>query len=101
LTQTEGRRPSVYSISGNCRSHVPNQLTPENFTLVGRGSIAQTASCGLSGKFNLKQGDSVVTSASILEGRIEGAASRKTRAVAVSRWRRGRASAIQTFVMQR
>ena len=101
LTQAQNRSKTSYSISGACRSHVPNVSTPEEFTVDGNGSLTATAACRIGGSFRIKQGSAVVTTARILEGRIEGPAGKKTRAVALSRLPRGRASAIQTFVLQR
>lgn len=96
----DGAKPN-YSIAGTCRSHVPNQTTPDHFTIVGDKSIVVTDACQLGGTFKVRHGGAVITTASIVEGRLEGPASRKTRAVAVSRWPRGTTSAIQTFVMER
>jgi hypothetical protein len=101
LTQAQGNPKIRYSISGNCRNHAPNDSTPEAFTIDGKGSITETTACRIGGSFRIKRGSSVVATASIVEGRIEGPASKKTRAVALSRMPRGRASALQTFVLQR
>jgi hypothetical protein len=101
LSQTRGNPNIRYSISGNCRNHAPNDSTPEQFTIDGKGSIAETATCRIGGSFRIKQGSSVVTTANIVEGRIEGPTGKKTRAVALSRMPRGPTSALQTFVLQR
>jgi hypothetical protein len=95
-----GKTPIKYSVSGNCRSHAPNDATPHDYVVSGVRSITVTPSCNFSGSFKIKQGGTTMT-ATILEGRIEGTGDSKTHAVGVSRWQRGKTSALQTFVMQR
>jgi hypothetical protein len=101
LTQAQGRSKISYSISGNCRNHAPDDSTPEEFSVDGKGSITEMTTCVMGGSFRIKQGSAVVATANILEGWIEGPANRKNRAIALSRMPRGRSSAIQTFVLQR
>jgi hypothetical protein len=101
LTQAQVRSESRYSISGNCRSHLPDESTPEKFSVDGKGSITEMATCTMGGSFRIKQGSAVVATANILEGWIEGPVGKKTRAVALSRMPHGRTSTIQTFVLQR
>jgi hypothetical protein len=90
-----------YTIGGNCRNHSANEGTPENLTVVGVGPVTTTKACGLNGRLAIKRGNATVATATIIEGRVEGPVGQKTRAVAVSRWVRGRTSAVQTFVLQR
>lgn len=101
LTQSQGRSKISYSIAGKCRSHLPDDSNPEQFTIDGKNSIVETAACAMSGSFRIKQGSATVATANILEGWIEGPANKKSRATMLSRMPHGRTSAIQTFVLQR
>lgn len=89
-----------YSVSGNCRGHTADDAAPQSYVVSGVHSVAVTPACTFSGNFTIAQGNTKVT-ATILEGRIEGTGASKTRAVGVSRWKLGKTSALQTFVMQR
>jgi hypothetical protein len=95
-----GKTPIQYSVTGSCRSHATNDSNAKGYQVSGERSITVTPACKFSGKFNIKQGSTVVT-ATILEGRVEAAEGTKTRAVGVSRWPRGKSFALQTFTMQR
>ncbi len=91
---------SNYSAAGKCRSHSAAEATPKFFDLSGIRSIAVTSSCKLSGSFKITNGEGTTT-ATIVEGRIQGADGNNMRAVGVSRLQRGKTAALNTFVMQR
>ncbi len=90
-----------YSIDGVCRSHATNAALPQNFTVSGERSISVTPACKFSGSFTIKQGNKTPVTATILEGRIEGEAGPKSRAIVLTRWPHGKAFALQSFTMQR
>jgi hypothetical protein len=90
-----------FSIDGVCRSHATNAALPQNFTVSGERSISVTPACKFSGSFTIKQGNKAPVTATILEGRIEGEAGPKSRAIGLTRWPHGKAFALQSFTMQR
>lgn len=94
-------KAAKYSIDGVCRSHATNAALPQNFTVSGERSISVTPACKFSGSFTIKQGNRAPVTATILEGRIEGEAGPKSRAIGLTRWPRGKAFALQSFTMQR
>jgi hypothetical protein len=89
-----------YSVSGQCRNHDANEAA-QPYELSARGTVTANAACRLSGGIKLRRGRTTLTSATIVEGRVESIGVNKTRAVGVSRWSRGRTNTMQTFVMQR
>jgi hypothetical protein len=88
-----------YDVSGTCRSHAARESSGKEFTIGGQ-SLTVSKACRIAGALTFRDG-AATFSVSILEGRLEAAPVRKTRAVMVSRWPRGGRFAIQTMVLQR
>jgi hypothetical protein len=87
-----------YSMTGQCRTHSTADAAPKSYSVRGERSITVTPACKLTGNFRISDSAESVTG-TIMESRIEGDG--QSRAVGLTRWQRGKAASLQTFVMQR
>ncbi len=90
-----------FEIGGSCRSHAAGEQSVLSYTLGGEGAIVDPGRCKFGGRLQIKPENGLATSATILEGSVESAVGRRTRAVAISRWAKGRNTALQTITLQR
>jgi len=90
-----------FAITGACRGHSATEKAADVYELGGEGSVENNSRCSLAGRLQIKQPNGTTTVATIVEGSVESANGLRTRAVAVSRWSKGRTSTLQTLTLQR
>jgi hypothetical protein len=101
MLSSEPQAPGKLAIKGTCRNHGAADTPAETFELTGESTVTDPARCTIGGQLQMRSESGALSTATVLEGRIEASTSARRRGVMVTRWSRSEGTVVQTISLSR